>query len=163
MKPAEKLYFAYGSNMLSSRINERIGKVKRVGTHRLRGYRLSFNCGSNKGFGSVANLIKTGDMNDYVEGVVYSLTPKQLKTLDLYEGAPQFYNRVIEEYQARPMTMYVCFNEAYRSADGMRPEYFNILVQGCIENNLTHTQKILTNLSKEPGFIKKIPDNFVGG
>jgi hypothetical protein len=76
-------YFAYGSNMCSTRLRRRVGEVGVVGCGHVVGYIHRFNKigadGSAKG-----NLVIT----DYgvVRGVVYELSRHQLSHLSRYEG-----------------------------------------------------------------------------
>ncbi|WP_345790944.1 gamma-glutamylcyclotransferase family protein [Halonatronomonas betaini] len=76
-------YFAYGSNMSSRRLKERIPSARSVTTARLNNYRFACNKigGDNTGY---ANL--EYDPESHVYGVVYKLQPDHFNTLDLYEG-----------------------------------------------------------------------------
>lgn len=78
------LYFAYGSNLLQERLINRVGDVKIHSTYKLPGYRLVFNAVGHGGI-SFANIVK-GDANDYVEGVLYDISPRQFEMLDKYEA-----------------------------------------------------------------------------
>lgn len=131
-------YFAYGSNMSEPRLSSRIGKVEIEGTYLLEGYRLVFNAGAEF-LGPFANLIKTGNSRDLVEGVIYKLTTKQLRNLDGFEGAPFTYNRVIERYRSKPLIIYISINQSYRTTGRISDEYYGHLIHGCRENNFTDT------------------------
>lgn len=77
-------YFAYGSNLLMKRLVYRVGEVKIRGSYKLYGYKLAFNAvGYN--YISFANIVPA-TKNDYVEGVLYELTPDQFDMLDRYEA-----------------------------------------------------------------------------
>jgi hypothetical protein len=142
----KKLYFAYGSNMCQSRLEERVGKVTKIGTHRLEGYKLVFNAGYEEMV--FANLEKTGLVKDFVEGVIYQLSPKQMRILDRYEGAPIYYNRVVEEGS---LIVYICLNQSYQPYKNCVPskEYTSYLLRGCKENNLKHAMKQLVELKEK--------------
>lgn len=87
-------YFAYGSNVLQERLEQRVGPVTFISLIRIAGYRLTFDAGAcvNSVF---ANVKKTGYERDVVEGVIYQMTPEQEKILDLSEGWPNLYSKVI--------------------------------------------------------------------
>lgn len=74
-------YFGYGSNLLTQRLTDRVGRVISRGNHTLEDHQLVFNCG---GF---ANIIPS--RGNSVDGHLYELSPIQLKELNTYEG---FYN-----------------------------------------------------------------------
>jgi gamma-glutamylcyclotransferase len=77
------LYFAYGSNMKTNRLKERVGKVACLGKRVLSDFELCFNKKGNDGSGK-ANIMKK--QNSFVEGVLFKLTAKQMKKLDTFEG-----------------------------------------------------------------------------
>jgi hypothetical protein len=149
-----KYYFAYGSNMSQARLESRVGKVTKIGTCSLPGYQLVFNAGWHTQ--CFANLIKTGNWKDAVEGVIYELTPRQMKALDGFEGAPGLYTRFIEKAGKYILNVYISINMEYTN-QRIRPEpqYLNYLVIGCRENGLGNTLRLI-----EQKFIKK-PDNNV--
>lgn len=80
-------YFAYGSNMLRKRLEERLGKVEDLGMVLLYDYKIAFNKKSSDGTGKT-NIIPLSGQN--VSGVAFSLTTDQLGILDKAEGG---YNR----------------------------------------------------------------------
>lgn len=77
-------YFAYGSNMLESRLRARVRYAKLVTIGQLKGYKLTFNflaAGSGK-----CNIIHTGNPEDVVWGGIFSLPALRAHLLDQYEG-----------------------------------------------------------------------------
>ena len=88
------VYFAYGSNMLTKRLEKRVGNVVIVGKGRLEGFALCFNKHAADGTGT-ANFEPA--IGQYVEGVLFGLTSKQLDILDTFEGTPDHYTRKIVE------------------------------------------------------------------
>jgi cation transport regulator ChaC len=92
-------YFAYGSNMDPSRMEDRGIAFHGREPARLPGYRLEFNKlssrGPDQGF---ANIVP--DCGAAVEGVLYTLSREDLALLDLYEGFPAHYGRM--EVEVRP-------------------------------------------------------------
>lgn len=130
-------YFAYGSNLSHERLISRVGLCAKHRNYTLRGYKLSFNCG-NRGL-VYANIVKGRD-TDSVEGVLYELNAEQFKELDWYEG---FY---IKEFfmtdQQELCAVYVGHPHAIvKAKDTTKPmlAYLNVIIEGCLENNLRHT------------------------
>lgn len=82
------LYFAYGSNMSTPRLERRIGCVRVLGRARLDGYRHRFSKHGNDGTakGNVEPSSGTA-----VWGVLYALDDDQLARLELFESG---YRRV---------------------------------------------------------------------
>lgn len=134
------LYYAYGSNMLSTRIGARFRRTPEfVATHRLSGYKLEFSGGR----GCYANITPSNLITDFVDGVLYRITDDQTWLLDQYEGYPSAYQKFyfIKDGQ-------ICFGywtqfdplAQYRHDFGKPPlEYLNILIEGCLEHNFVHT------------------------
>ena len=87
------MYFAYGSNMMSERLIERVGNNGEAGIGFLIGYTLKFNKLSRDGSGK-GNIVP--DASEKVWGVLYKLTEEQLKILDSFENG---YERKIVEIQ----------------------------------------------------------------
>jgi gamma-glutamylcyclotransferase (GGCT)/AIG2-like uncharacterized protein YtfP len=151
----KKLYFAYGSNLDINRLQDRIGKVEVVSKHKLYGWRLVFNAG--QGHLCFANLQMTPQFtaNDYVDGVIYSVSSKQLKQLDQYEGAPRFYTRIVEQYRGKDMYVYVSFNPEYTQQENKKvfpcKEYLNFMIKGAVafklDNVLNKCRTLYSNAS----------------
>ncbi len=74
-------YFAYGSNLDSSRMEERLGRRPPARLARLRGWRLAFNKKDSPVF---ANIVPAP--GDEVWGIVWECTAKDLLRLDDFEG-----------------------------------------------------------------------------
>jgi len=79
------LYFAYGSNMLSKQMEQRCPGAKPLATGLLRGWRFLIN---SRGVASIVT-----DKAGRVWGVVWELTDDHLRSLDGYEGVPDWYRR----------------------------------------------------------------------
>lgn len=137
----KKLYFAYGSNLDINRLERRIGKVVTMGKHRIYSWRLVFNAGH--GNSAFANIQMTGNPSDFVEGVVYEVTLRQLKKLDNFEGAPDLYTRVIHYYGKKDLHMYVALNPAYTQQENNRitpsKEYLDFMLKGSAAFKLAET------------------------
>jgi len=76
------LYFAYGSNLLSRRMRERVSSARAVGTAWVDGHRLSLGKAGRDGSGK-ATLVADPDAR--VWGVLYAIDPAHWKRLDDFE------------------------------------------------------------------------------
>ncbi|QTA93958.1 gamma-glutamylcyclotransferase [Desulfonema magnum] len=85
-------YIAYGSNMSSERLYERIGKAYEVKTGQLEGYKLRFNKIADSG-GTYANIAYIGS-GCQCPFAAYAISQEQLYPLDRYEGEPSHYVRM---------------------------------------------------------------------
>jgi gamma-glutamylcyclotransferase len=85
------LYFAYGSNMSTTRLNARIPSASLIGTGRLQGYRLAFHKVSMRDGSGKCDARFTGDKLDAVFGVLYDCSNNDLARLDKIEGVGQGY------------------------------------------------------------------------
>ena len=79
------LYFAYGSNLLRRRIEERLGNCRLQGTGWVAGYSLQFHKMSADGSGK-CDVFKTDHRSDRVYGALFELTTVQKASLDDCEG-----------------------------------------------------------------------------
>ena len=128
------LYFAYGSNLLQSRLEKRVGKVKKVCVSEIQDFKLSFNYGNNEQ--SFLNIKPC--KNAKVLGVVYELTLFQLFILDFYEGynVKGCYTRIIELIDNKPVFVYISYNTRKEFFKGVSKDYLDTVNKGRIENNL---------------------------
>ncbi len=85
------LYFAYGSNMEPIQMSERCPDSKKLGVGVLRNYKLVSSLYSIRWKGGVFSIEKSE--GSIVEGVLYSISPGDLESLDRYEGYPRQYRR----------------------------------------------------------------------
>lgn len=85
-------YFAYGSNLSSTRLLKRCPSAEVVCTASISKYKLRFNKTSSDR-SSKANIVYTGSMNDVVYGVVYSIAQSDVANLDAAEGEGVHYKR----------------------------------------------------------------------
>lgn len=81
------LYFAYGSNMLTARLAERVPSAAPVGPGWLSGHRLAFHLRGGDGSGK-CNVRRTGVPQDVVHGVLYAVDAHRLDRLHAAEGPP---------------------------------------------------------------------------
>ncbi len=78
-------YFAYGSNLLPARIEERLGSCTQAGIGWLFGYELRFHKRSVDDSGK-GNAAYTGDAAHQIYGALYRLNGGQKQCLDGFEG-----------------------------------------------------------------------------
>lgn len=86
------VYFAYGSNLLTSRLRnaERAPSAVPIGRAQLHGHQLRFHKPSQDG-SSKADAARTGDWADMVEGVLFRVSEADRSCLDFAEGAGSGY------------------------------------------------------------------------
>ncbi len=83
------LYFAYGSNLLTNRLKNRVPTVSKVDNGTLPDYSLSFHKRSIDGSGK-CNIIREG--GSVVHGVIFEIDKNEKSNLDQSEGAGSGYN-----------------------------------------------------------------------
>jgi len=135
MPPTLVRYFAYGSNLKTSRLRDRIGKWERDQKAILRGYKRTFAKGYYDHKSGKANIRQSD--NDIVEGAIYLITEEQLKKLDLKEGVEKcVYKRMPVNVESSGEKIeaqtYVMSNEICT----LKPskEYLNLIIEGLEEH-----------------------------
>lgn len=88
------LYFAYGSNMLEERLQQRCPSARAVAVARLEGWSLSFHKRSKDGSGK-ATITPSREPHTSVFGVLYEMDSDDLEPLDRAEGHGRGYNRTL--------------------------------------------------------------------
>jgi hypothetical protein len=83
-------FFAYGSDMQYHSVVEKVGRVTTVGPAILDNWEFRFNKFGSDGTGK-ANIVENGGKSLY--GVLYKCSPRQLDSLDQFEGVPGHANR----------------------------------------------------------------------
>jgi len=78
-------YFAYGSNMCTNRLRDRVPSCRFHAVATLQGHTLKFHKCSTDGSGK-CNALRTGSQLDYVIGVVFEVDSAEKPRLDLAEG-----------------------------------------------------------------------------
>lgn len=147
------LYFAYGSNLLSSRLRFRIGSANFVQNYRLPDYELVFNCNQ------YANIISS--KGSYVDGTLYSITAEQLSILNRYEA---LYNAHFFEFKDYIVAVYIGKDHVteYNSIHDLPTrEYISIIIEGAAEKGLSTLYNRLVDLKER--IPKPIPRSFLRG
>jgi gamma-glutamylcyclotransferase (GGCT)/AIG2-like uncharacterized protein YtfP len=140
------LYFAYGSNMLLDRLEERVRKVIKIGNYILQDWQLTFDAGYF--LNTYANIKPA--IGAKVEGVLYQLNEHQIGFLDQYEGYPRNYQKVYKIINLsgiiEPVIIFAYVSDNIILNNPRKPDlsYINIILAGCLENKLKETyEKVL--------------------
>lgn len=78
-------YFAYGSNMLTARLAQRVRGARPLGPAQLSRHQLRFHMRGSDGSGK-CNVLNTGRVEDVVHGVVFEIDERRLPRLHVAEG-----------------------------------------------------------------------------
>lgn len=134
---SRRWYFAYGSNMNTEQLENRIGRRGvswKIAC--LPGYELVFDKPSCDGTG-YANIRVKAEATVY--GVLYELTEPELRKLDAYEGVPRHYRRekivaVLEDGERVVAETYIAVltREVLRPSEG----YLSRIIEGAEEHGL---------------------------
>jgi gamma-glutamylcyclotransferase len=129
--------FAYGSNMLSSRIQERCPSARALGIAELHGHELKWHKRSQDGSGK-CDVVQTEDKHRIVHGVLYEIAESEKSALDEAEGLGNGYEekqvKVVFGGAPRMTSVYV----ATRTDSSLRPYtwYKAFVVAGAKEHKL---------------------------
>ena len=127
------LYVAYGSNMNIEQMAYRCPDSKIVGTGKVRGWQLVFNCH--------ADIIETGNMDDELPVVIWDIADHDWYRLDMYEGYPSYYIRrdiEVEFDDSNDVDIAVVYVMA-DNRKGICPPtqtYFDGIIRGCVDNRI---------------------------
>lgn len=136
-------YFAYGSNMLTTRLVRRVGEVELLGRGEIPGRRLAFHKRSGDGSGK-CDIPEAGPA-DRVHGAVYEISDDAVGALDRFESG--YERRVLEvklegvsagvqvyladpehvDENARPFDWYLRLVEAGFRQHGLFGQYRSVL------------------------------------
>jgi len=137
-RSALPLYFAYGSNMSTPRLRQRVSVAATRGVASLRGHSLRFHKLGKDGSGR-ADAVVTGNLADVVFGVLFELSNPELERLDRVEG--RGYVRATRELSLPNDTSAAAF--AYFAVqdsivEGLLPtaSYLEYIVAGALEHGL---------------------------
>lgn len=137
--PDHVVYFAYGSNMSTPRLRERMPSCKPIGVAVLLGHALRFHKRSKDKSGK-CNAFATGD-EQCVVGVMCSFDPAERAALDKAEGVGNGYEHATvtvlnERGRRRKVLTYIASSEAID--DSLKPYgwYKEFVLAGCAEHTL---------------------------
>ena len=132
------LYFGYGMNTNVEQMARRCPNAISLGKKTLIGYKFIFR--------GVADIIHTGNKNDKIEGVIWSITPECEKALDALEGYPTFYTKIylpIETDATDDALSYLMiYKMVNQSKVARNPSrfYWDMLFEGYASHGLNHEQ-----------------------
>lgn len=134
------LCFAYGSNMSTERLRERVKTCSALGVAKLPGYTLRFHKRSKFGSGK-CDAYHTGDDRDFVLGVLFEIPSAQREALDRFEGAGLGYDAVQRKVicadgRVVEALAYIAAENAIDPALRPTTEYRNYVEAGAIEHGL---------------------------
>lgn len=131
-------YFAYGSNLLHSRLRARVSTLRVITVATLNAHRLMFHKIGTDDSGK-CDAFYTGDPKDQIHGVVYGLDPSGKDKLDQIEGVGSGYEikqvQVTQEGTCLSVFTYVV-QDAYIDPE-MKPYhwYKHFVVAGARQND----------------------------
>ena len=140
----ERLYFAYGSNINLDQMAYRCPGATPLMPVVLNGYELTYRGGG------VANVIPKE--NSTVLGLMWQLTPECEKSLDRYEGYPNFYHKT-DVAVTDPETGKIYYTMMYEMDERFRDPaipsaiYFNGILEGYRQNGMD-TRPLFKSLDK---------------
>ena len=134
---AERLYFAYGSNMCLQRLRARTPSAKPVGTGCLHQHDLRFHKESVDG-SAKCDAYYTGSEKHSVHGALFVLSDEDKLLLDDYEGLGKGYERkeVLVECGQDQVQAYIY--SATRINAGLKPYdwYKRLVLRGALQHEL---------------------------
>lgn len=131
------LYFAYGSNMLSSRLIARCPSARLIGTASVANHTLEFSKKSNDGSGKATLISRSNAI--HTPGVLFEIDAEERKALDKFEGAGKGYDR-IDEFSVTTCeeTVSATTYLASETQSGLLPFdwYLAVVIAGALEHEL---------------------------
>ncbi len=131
-------YFAYGSNMASHRLLQRLPNAKHIGLATLAQHRLNFHKNS-AGLSGKCNIELTGRVADEVIGVIYEISLEDKQLLDQIEDLGIGYDeKTVELRTVSGQTLFAITYFAIDIDKSMIPYhwYKQHVLHGAIEHNL---------------------------
>lgn len=138
--------FAYGSNMLSARLRNRVSTATVIGAGQLRGYSLKWDKRSRRDGSGKCDAQFTGSEADSVWGVLFRVETSQKLLLDEAEGLhqgyeekevhiqtgegsvkAQLYYATDKDVSCRPFNWYKAFVVAGAREHNLPPDYISLL------------------------------------
>jgi gamma-glutamylcyclotransferase (GGCT)/AIG2-like uncharacterized protein YtfP len=138
--PEPTEYFAYGSNMATARLRERMPSAKPLGVATLSGHELRFHKRSKDGSGK-CNAFATDDNTSAVVGVLFSFDPAERRKLDEAEGAGKGYDAITvtvvnDKGRRRKVLTYIATSEAIDESLKPYSWYRDHVLAGALEHGL---------------------------
>lgn len=130
-------YFAYGSNMLSKRLQERCPSARAISPATLNGWELRWHKRSKKDGSGKCDIVQSHTTDSVVLGVLYQVDMSERKSLDRFEGLGNGY----DEFSISPDSHPDITAITYRASDvdpALKPYtwYKTLVLAGAEENHL---------------------------
>ena len=131
-------YFAYGSNMSSIRLQERVPSADAIGPARLPGYELKWHKISKKDGSGKCDIVRSDRENTRVWGVLYEIDDEEKPCLDREEGLGYGYDEKLVEVDLDGQAVSAWTYYATRIDETLLPYewYKDFVVQGAMEHRL---------------------------
>ena len=129
----QPLYFAYGSNLLSARLRERVPSCAVRGAARLSGWRLTTDKRGRDGTGK-ANLRR--DPAAVVWGVVWAIDAAEWPQLDRFEGGYARIEVEVETPLGARLAVATYVSDRLTDVPVLDPAYKRAIVDGAREHGL---------------------------
>ena len=146
-------YFAYGSNMLTRRLQNRVSILGIEGAGSIEGYKLTFHKRSTVDGSGKCDVEITGNAEDIVEGVVYKLSSSEKAKLDSFEALGQGYSEKTVDVRLSGRTINAVAYYATATDTTLEPYgwYKDYVVAGAREHGLSNKYiKSLEAVSSKP-------------
>lgn len=150
------LYVAYGSNMNIEQMKYRCPDAKVIGTGIIPHYMLMFRGRAESAVATIQkDVYAEKDKNVGVPVVVWEISPRDERSLDIYEGYPRLYvkkniNVLMSSGETLEAMVYI-MNSGYKS--GLPSEnYFNTILEGYFDNELD-VEYLFSRLEAAKGFL----------
>lgn len=134
------LYFAYGSNMHVARLRARVPSGMPLAPASLAGHRLTF-CKRGRDGSGKCSVLRTGDPQDSVHGLIFEIAPGDVAALDAAEGFG--YDQAwieVRSANARRRVMIYLAREGFLDVS-LRPFewYKSLVLRGALDGRLPAT------------------------
>ncbi len=142
------IYFAYGSNMNLSHMQQRCPGVTHIGKFQLDGFRLVFKYH--------ADIIRAEACT--VHGGLWEITEDHEEALDIYEGYPDYYGKYYQDG-----VMFYRMRESYeKDVEAPSKWYLKTIIQGYRDFGLTREEFKESLGVQELGFAQKDLEESLG-
>ena len=138
------LYFAYGMNTNTQGMAARCPGAVAFGRARLLGHRFRF--------AGPADV--QVDRRDFVDGVLWDITADCLKSLDILEGYPYYYERkwATVEFEQGEYSALVYYMKPGHKNNAPSSSYFNMVLEG-YEEFAVPTKQLWENVTQSTTFL----------
>jgi gamma-glutamylcyclotransferase (GGCT)/AIG2-like uncharacterized protein YtfP len=137
-------YFAYGSNMLVGRLQERCATARVLGPATAKGYLINFSKKGRDGSGK-ASIHKMTGTGAIVHGVLFEIDVSEIPMLDRFEDHPGGYRRddhfIVETAEAKSRLEVSTYIAADKAIDDLLKPfdwYLALVISGAIQHKLPY-------------------------